>query len=206
MWRLAIMDPITFCLQLAAYSLLLLSILVTFGDEMRKQTKNVLNWLGKNLSGGRKRTSKSRSFASLCVSFVITYGKDLAWISKWIGRRKGAAPMGSMYTILGCTVIMLLASLAIPFDHASVTNQVKTTGRLYLPHVEEELDNYHFYAEPDGEPAKRMMLVFCKDRGFKPQFDEGETLTWIRYRAWDDCLEFMAGDCERDSQFNCTRR
>ena len=132
------------------------------------------------------------------------------WMSNWIGRRKGVASMASMYTILACTVVMLLVSLVIPVDHASVINQVKTTGIICLPHVEEDLDAYHWVMDPDCNQKLRTSTTFCADRGFKPPFQEGQTLKYMRYRRWDECLVLLGGDCVRendnDPKSQCIRR
>jgi hypothetical protein len=204
------MDHTIFCLQAASYSLLTASMVVTFADEIRSAMKNANLAIRKSWSGSAKQTFRLRSFANSCVRFAVTCVSGGASISKWIGRRRGATTMASLYTILGCTVVMLLASLAIPVERASVVNQVKTTGIICLPHVTEDLDAYHWIMEPDCNPALRTATTFCADRGFKPPFQEGQKLKYLRYRRWDECLELLGGDCFRendnDPKSSCIRR
>jgi hypothetical protein len=115
-----------------------------------------------------------------------------------IGRTKGRSTTAAAILLTPCIAVMLLGSLAIPGEHAMVVNQIKTTGRLYLPHVSQEMDQYHFYADPDGDATKRMLLTFCSDKGFKPPWDEGHTISWMRYKQWPQCLELLGMAVERD--------
>lgn len=114
--------------------------------------------------------------------------------------------MASLYIIIPCAALMVLGSLTIPLEHATVINQVTTTGRLYLPHIDADMDDYHYYADPDGDQSKRVLLTFCKDKGFAPQFNEGETLKWMRYRAWPNCLELLGVAAVRDQNHNAITR
>ena len=90
---------------------------------------------------------------------------------------------------------------APPIEHAAIANQTTTSGPLYLPHVSEEMDQYHFYADPDGDMSKRMLLTFCRD-GLRPPWNEGQTLVWIRFRVEPSCLQLLGYDGKRDKQGN----
>ena len=123
------------------------------------------------------------------------------WTNKW---RRGVAHPATMFVFWPAMALMVFGSFAIPIEHASVINQTSTTGQLYLPHVSDEMDDYHWWAV-DGD-QHRMLLTFCADKGFHPPFAEGQTITWMRYRSWPKCIELVAADCLRDSQHNCIRR
>lgn len=115
-------------------------------------------------------------------------------------RISGTVKVYSLPLVLFCLFITMAASVSIPMERASVFNQVATTGPIYFPHVDMPLDSYHFYADPEGDQNRRVFLVFCKDKGFAPPFDEGETVKWMRYRPWDQdgCLELLGFAGMRD--------
>jgi len=127
------------------------------------------------------------------------------------GRRDGGSVFSpSLWIIAPCVILTLVISASIPVEHAAVQNNVHTMGRLYLPHVVEELDNFTFYMEPPGDPDHRVKDRFCDKSGQKPLFDEGQTLKWMKYRVdvQNNCLELLGADCERTDGDSgpCTRR
>jgi hypothetical protein len=113
--------------------------------------------------------------------------------------------------ITACVGFILLGLASIPVEHAAVLNQTKKIGPLYLPRVPEELDNYTFkFLVLDKESVdygKTVQEQFCRDRGAKPPFDEGETIT-IKVRIWNEanCWELLSYDGERDEHNNVVRR
>lgn len=113
--------------------------------------------------------------------------------------KSGAARIAGLTTLIVCLVLMVAASISIPVERAVSADQIVTAHDLYLPHVDQEMDQYHFYADPGGDVSRRMLLTFCPDRGFKPQFDEGETLKAMKYRAWPTCLELLGVTGLRDA-------
>ena len=116
------------------------------------------------------------------------------------GTNKGRSRLAAAFILTASLGFVVLGGMSLPLEHASVVNQTVTTGPLYLPYVDAEMDQYHFYADPNGDASKRVLLTFCKDKGFVPRWDEGQTLTWIRYRAWPTCLELEGVAGMRDSK------
>ena len=118
--------------------------------------------------------------------------------------KPGTARIAAQAVPIFCLAVMIAASISIPLERAVSADQIVTARNLYLPHVAEELDAYHFWAiNPVGD---RMLLQFCPDHGIKPPFDEGETITWLRYRRVGDCLELLGADAIRDGNNKVTRR
>lgn len=159
--------------------------------------------------GGRGQAMSIRPISgTLGISSVSRITAGSSWKSrtnksgsgKASGSGSGKISTVAAFIVVPFVLIMILASISIPVEKAMVLNNVRTTGRLYLPHVTAEMDQYHFYADPDGDASKRMLLTFCTDKGFEPKWDEGQTLKSIRYRAWPNCLELLGVTGERDEQ------
>jgi hypothetical protein len=96
-----------------------------------------------------------------------------------------------------CITLATVGMFSIPVEHASVVNQEKETGWLYLPHVDEDLDQFHFWVV--NERGERVFLTFCSDKGFVPQWNEGQTVKF-KYRAWPTCLEMLSVYGLRDAK------
>jgi len=115
-------------------------------------------------------------------------------------RISGAARVTAVPLFLFCLALTIVGSMSIPVEHASVQNGIKTTGKLYLPHVKESLDAYEWVVWPDGDRTHEMRVRFCRDAGLPPPFDEGQWLAWIKYRPTDSCLQLLSAQAlERDS-------
>ena len=205
MWQLIPVHTY-FWSQLLVFSLLLLSFALTLIDVSeslrllaRKRSElreiGVSGWSENLMNFGQFSTDlRSRSRAS--------WELILGWKNKWRGR----TVIENLVFVFPCMLVMVLASLVIPAEHAAVLNQVTTAGPLFLPHVEQDMDQYHFYADPDGDASRRMLLTFCQDKGFKPEWNEGQTLRWIRYKAWPGCLELIGVAGERDANGKLIQR
>lgn len=76
-----------FYLQLASYSLLTLSIFVTFASEMKGRLRDAQKWLEMRLDGGRKLIFRSKNSGNSCAPSATSSGKSWAWISEWTGSR-----------------------------------------------------------------------------------------------------------------------
>jgi len=105
-----------------------------------------------------------------------------------------------MTVLIPCLAIMVFASVAIPVERAMVLNGVKKTDWLYLAHVPEDLDRFHWWTmyvddEVGVTYGKPMPITFCKDRGHEPPYREGQTV-WMKYRFWPDenCNELISTD------------
>ena len=90
------------------------------------------------------------------------------------------------FIMTACVGFIVLGLVSIPVEHAQVINQEKETGWLYLPHVPEDMDDFHYWAVDEG--GTRKLLTFCQDKGFHPHWNEGQTVK-IRYKAWPTCIE-----------------
>jgi hypothetical protein len=192
--------------QLLVFSLLLLSFALTLIDVYGSLTLYGKKKKESRKLGGSGWSENLTSFGPSFTDWRSRFVNILRWIFDLKSRWKGQASTASLAVFIPCVVIMLLGSLVIPAEHAAVLNQVMTTGPLYLPHVEQSMDQYHFYADPDGDSSRRMLLTFCQDKGFKPEWDEGQTLRWIRYKAWPDCLELIGVAGERDANGKLIQR
>lgn len=106
-----------------------------------------------------------------------------------IGTDKGKSSPARVAALALCMALAAVGMFSIPVEHASVVNQEKETGWLYLPHVSEEMDQYHFWAV--DERGERKFLTFCADKGFVPQWNEGQTVKFS-YRAWPTCIEILS--------------
>jgi hypothetical protein len=172
---------------------------------------SVLYLVMRSVMRERKITLKSMATASLTWIKKLQFWKSSSRYEKRkdhdrSGENAGSGSLGRVATLAVCVVVATIGMFSIPVEHAAVVNQVKTTGMIYFPHVEQEMGNYDFLADPDGDTTKRMPLHFCADKGFKPPFDEGETLKWMRYKAWGDCLELLGADPVRDANGNVERK
>ena len=165
---------------------------------------DLLIWFFVSMAAYRLMKPRLKSFAKrLALSRSLRSSdpgnRDINFKSK-----SGIVKIAAQAVPIFCLAVMIAASIAIPLERAVSADQIVTARNLYLPHVAEELDAYHFWAiNPVGD---RMLLQFCPDHGIKPPFDEGETITWLRYRRVGDCLELLGADAIRDGNNKVTRR
>jgi len=109
----------------------------------------------------------------------------------------GIARVWALTPIILCIFVMLGATVMLPIDR--VRGNEKVIHDLYLPHVPDQLDQYHWWMEsPDGE---RTFVTLCAD-GVKPLWNEGQRLTYIRVRIEPDCLFLEGYDGVRDANHN----
>lgn len=93
----------------------------------------------------------------------------------------------------------MLGMVSFPVEHAAIVNQTTTTGSMYLPHVEEVMDQWHFWVDPNGDSKRRTLLTFCPD-GLTPPWNEGQTVVWMKIRVERDCLQLLGYDGLRDKE------
>lgn len=91
--------------------------------------------------------------------------------------------------------------VSFPVEHAAVVNQTTMAGPLYLPHVAEEMDQLHFWADPNRDAKRRMKLSFCPD-GLIPPWNEGQTIEWMKFKVEPTCLQLLGYEGKRDSAGN----
>lgn len=103
------------------------------------------------------------------------------------------------FVMFACFGFIVLGVALIPVEHAAVVNQTTTTGPFFLPHVNGDMDQLHFWIDPDGDAKKRMMMTLCPD-GLTPPWNEGQTITWMTFRVEKDCLQLLGYDGKRDKQ------
>lgn len=153
--------------------------------------------------GKRKRIEERRvrdiltdRYAEL-IETLPHFGADTQK-SKW--KNKGWTRIAGAFVMFACLGFIILGMMSIPVEHAAIVNQTKTTTEaLYLPHVDEEMDQYHYFADPSGDAKRRMSLTFCVD-GLEPPWNEGQTITWMTFRVEKDCLQLLGYDGKRDKQ------
>lgn len=123
-------------------------------------------------------------------------------LSEWTTKRKGYTRIAGAFMITTCAGFIVLSGLSLPVEHAAVINQTKTTNEpLYLPHVDAEMDQWHFWVEPNHDAKRRTLLTFCAD-GLTPPWNEGQTITWMTIRVEKDCLQLLGYEGARDAKGN----
>lgn len=121
-------------------------------------------------------------------------------LSEWTNKgRKGYTRISGAFVMMTCLGFIVLGSISIPVEHAAVVNQTKTTTEpLYLPHIDEEMDRYHYFADPSHDAKRRMSLTFCQD-GLQPPWNEGQTITWMTFKVEKECLQLLGYDGKRNA-------
>ena len=107
-----------------------------------------------------------------------------------------------MLVLVPLFILMLVASMSIPAEQA-ISNQTKVVRNLYLSHVSEDMDQFHFYAEDHDPSSKtygtRVFMQFCPTNSLIPPWNEGQTITWMKVQVEPDCLRLLGYDGLRDS-------
>lgn len=123
-------------------------------------------------------------------------------LSEWMTRRRGYTRVAGAFAMTACMGFIILGGIALPVEHVAIVNQTTTTKEpLYLPHVSEEMDQWHFWADPSRDVKRRTKLTFCKD-GLEPPWNEGQTISWMTIRVEHDCLQLLGYEGKRDRQGN----
>jgi hypothetical protein len=107
-----------------------------------------------------------------------------------------------MAVVVPFFILMLVSSMSIPAEQI-IVDQTKTSKMLYLPHVDEPLDQYHFWME--DQQGNRTFTTFCQT-GLEPPWNEGQTITWMTFKVEPDCLRLLGYDGLRDKQHNIINR
>lgn len=190
-------DHTHFWSLLALYSLLTASLCVTFADAIKSVLKKLINWLAKKLNGETLLPVKWRNTGIFSSDLKDPAKPVWEWLSNWKDKWHGRSVMNVLGMFIASFVLMFLLSFVIPAEQV-VANQTTTRFNLCLPHVSEELDQYHFYIDSDCNPKTRAFTTFCQS-GLKPPWNEGQTITWMRFRVEPDCLVLLGYDGARDS-------
>jgi hypothetical protein len=135
------------------------------------------------------------------ISTRFSDGHDLRALIRTLINR-GIVRVPSLATLVFCSLVMIAASVVIPIQR-NVRGQTVVRRNLYLPHVEQEMDQWHWWVE-DSDPAsktykQRTMMEFCS-YGLRPPWDEGQTITWMRFQVEPGCLLLNGYDGLRDEQ------
>lgn len=190
MWRLMTMFRTTSLLQVALYSLLILSTLVTFGSAMNRKLAKGLNWLSKKSFGRHLLPAKWRTTEISSSSFAARSKGSWEWILNWRNKWRGYATTVGIAAIVVFSVIMFAI---VPVSNRVGPIPVTTRYLIYLPHVPQAMDDWT-YVGHDLDPKSQMfgkdfVIVFCKQAGYKPPFDEGETFEYLSFKNYGACWE-----------------
>ena len=115
--------------------------------------------------------------------------------------KNGMAKLAAMVIFIPCLAFIVIGSVAIPAERLVVQNQTTVIRDLYLPHVPEDMDQLHFYVDPQHDATRRTLLVLCRD-GLTPKWDEGQTIAWVKVHVEPNCLQLLGYDGVRDVKHN----
>jgi len=178
LWHLSSPYSALLILALLGLSLELYAAMTAYSRELR------------NLKGElRRRTASFQSWRGCLDS-----------LSEWTNkRRRGYMRIAGVFVMTACLGFIILGSMALPVERASVQNQTTILHNLYLPHVAEEMDQFHFWVDPDGDATRRTLFSLCAD-GLIPPWNEGQTIVWAKVHVERDCLRLLGYDGARDKQ------
>lgn len=199
MWWRMTTAHIIFFLQLVACSLLIVSILVIFEDEIRKKMRHVLRLLAGNWNGEKRRIANLKNSEGLSGPSSTRSKKNWGWISNWKNKWRGYATTVGI-ALIGLFAIVMFA--IVPISNRIGPISVTTRYLIYLPHVPQVMDDWTYIGH-DLDPKSQMfgkdfLIVFCKQAGYNPPFDEGETFEYLSFKNYGACWEPVSYRMVRD--------
>lgn len=191
MWRLMTMVPTIFLLRLVVCSLLTLSILATFGSEIKRRTRKMLKAFKWNESGEGKPITSLKNSGNSCEPSATSSKRNWGWISGWIGRWHGTARIVPALVVVICCLCLVTvpASIALAkyFSRYPVYELQDVHVDQQLTEAQTGRPGFHYwmayYSESVGKI--RFLATFCSD--YKPQFEAGSTLKLLRYEDRGAC-------------------
>ena len=177
--------------------------LASFSIVMLTLSKSARSVWTATRNGARRLIKESLGLHSESTTWSGQDGnEDLISLIRMLINRKGRIRVPSLTVIVMFSLVMVVASLVLPVQRSAVHGQVVTTNAvLYLPHVSEYMDQWHWIARYDDPSSpnfgKTIKLTFC-DYGLRPPWNEGQTITTMTYRVDPYCLMLMGYDGMRD--------
>lgn len=199
---LAISVPTTSWLLGVSYSLVILSLFVTFASVMRRMLLKGLQKIAKRTIGDKWLPSNWKSTGIFSSDLRDPSKNSSEWISGWKDKWRGRTPVLSTIRILPWFGLMLIFTLVLPAAQ-KVENNTTTVTHICLPHIEAETDQYHWTMDSfcKGDPALFTDTVFCES-GFEPPWQEGQTIKWYRFRREPTCQVLLGYEGQRDKNHN----